>query len=694
MSIDTDVIENEEGLRVKDPVENAQFELYTADPVSARIVDDDRLYFPVDTAVAVETSGVTIPRIATVTVRDTNGGLLGRDTDLWFPWGEYHLEIDPAPSKMYLHFEGELSVTSKEGETRLEFGDQVEVDLGFRSFNESPAGTITTPTDPESLMDAVSLLGSSLSTTSPERSFPTLRGHPPLLEAGSEFSIPERVDPIDTGVTIVVPPTYRYLYPVVSLAFYLGATVVPGDTPRIEGDGWTFPLEPEFERTVSQVLRQTFHFDCIVRTEGFYPVDLYEREQLSVDLNCDRLYDAPLAERLGEYLEVPFETIADDLPQWTLTTDIRPDPANLETLPFVAAELSLIRCPGGESSEVASETGGFSGLLRSSDEESAGERHTSVRTLSRRERGFTDEDTEFIRPESVDTIEHAWIGDGVPLGANKATLEAYRRRIDRESTDESHISVVVVCNDEQMREEGEVGELYGLREMLQFDIEVKYELSKSEMRGVLESDVDFLHYIGHVDERGMQCRDGFLDLTGRDLSVEVDAFLLNACQSYKQGQALVERGSRGGIVTVSTIANSSATRLGRIVARLMNGGFSLRTALHVAQKAMLTGSQYITLGDGGTTLCQSRSGVVVAMDIESTDEDTWNVEKQTFPNGGYGVGTLVNPNIPRFEQNHLVPAEITVRGLKKAELSEFLNLETAPVFTDGELFWSDELLPL
>ncbi|MFB6236349.1 MAG: caspase family protein [Halopenitus sp.] len=694
MSIDTDVIEDDEGLRVKDPVENAQFELYTADPVSARIVDDERIYFPVDTAIAVETSSITIPRVATVTVRDTNGGLLARDTDLSFPWGEYHLEIDPAPSKMYLHLEGKLNVSSTEGETRLEFGDQVEVDLGFRSFNESPAGTITTPTDPESLMDAVSLLGSSLSTTSPERSFPTLRGHPPLLEAGDEFSVPERVEPIDTGVTIVVPPTYRYLYPVVSLAFYLGATVVPGDSPRIEGDGWTFPLEPEFEQTVSQVLRQTFHFDCIVRTEGFYPVDLYEREQLSVDIDCERLYEMPLAKRLGEYLDVPFKAIADDLPQWTLTTDIRPDPANLETLPFVAAELSLIRCPGGESSEITSETGGFSGLLRSGNKETAGEQRDSVRTLSRQERGFTDEDTEFIRPESVDTIEHAWIGDGVPLGANKATLQAYRRRIDRESTDESHISVVVVCNDEQMREEGEVGELYGLREMLQFDIEVKYELSESEMRGVLESDVDFLHYIGHVDERGMQCRDGFLDLTRQDLSVEVDAFLLNACQSYKQGQALVESGSQGGIVTVSNIANSSATQLGRIIARLMNGGFSLRTALHVAQQALLTGGQYITLGDGGTTLCQSRSGVVHTVNVEQSSDGLWEVTLQSFPNGAYGVGTLINPNLPKFNLNHLVPGRITQPGIRRDQLNDYLNLELLPVFRQGELYWSDELLPL
>lgn len=693
MSIDTDVIEDDDGLRVTDPIDNAQFELYTADPVSAQIVDHDRIYFPVDTAVAVKTSGLTIPRLTMIKVRDTNGDLIVRDTDFSLPPGEYHIEIDPAPSKVYLHLESDITVTSTEGETKLAFGDQVKVDMGFRSFNESPAGTITTPTDPESLMDAVSLLGSSLSTTSPERSFPTLRGHPPLLEAGSEFSVPDRVEPIETGVTIVIPPTYRYLYPVVSLAFYLGATVVPGDSPRIESDSWTFPLEPDFEQTVSQVLRQTFHFDCIVRTEGFYPVDLDEREQLSVELGCERLYDKPIAARLGEYLDIPFESIAEDLPQWTLTTDIRPDPANIETLPFVAAELSLIRCPGENSSKITSESGGFSGLLRSGSDGPVDRQAGFSRGPVRAERGFTDEDTEFIRPESVDTIEHAWIGDGVPLGANKATLEAYRRRIDRETNDESHISVVVVCNDEQMREEGDVGELYGLRDMLQFEIEVEYELTQAEMRNKLECDIDFLHYIGHVDERGMQCSDGFLDLTERNLAVEVDAFLLNACQSYKQGQALVENGSRGGIVTVSNIANSSATRLGRIVARLMNGGFSLRTALHVAQQALLTGGQYITLGDGGATLCQSRSGTVHLVDIEG-DGETRNVTVKSLPNGAYGVGTLTDINLSAVSRSNLVPGRVTRSDVGTEELSNFLQLETIPVFNNNELYWSDELLPL
>ncbi|MDB2250155.1 hypothetical protein, partial [Halorubrum ezzemoulense] len=35
---------------------------------------------------------------------------------------------------------------------------------------------------------------------------------------------------------------------------------------------------------------------------------------------------------------------------------------------------------------------------------------------------------------------------------------------------------------------------------------------------------------------------------------------------------------------------------------------------------LITGHQYIVVGDGGTTICQSRSGIAVVIDIKSNDE--------------------------------------------------------------------------
>ncbi|TKX44712.1 caspase family protein [Halorubrum sp. ARQ200] len=712
MSIDIDPLREADGITVTDHIENTQFEVYTDRPVEPRRRPESDHYFPVDASVAIETGSIEIPRVAVVETRAGDGTLLTHGDCYTMPDGTYHVGINPAPTKLYLTFDAGFSVSTTDRTTRIDLDAPGTVGLGFRSLHQTPAGTITTPTDPESLMDAVSLLGSALQTTSPERSFPTLRGHPPLIEPGDEFRVPERVEPVDSGVRIVVPPEYRYLYPVVSLAYYFAADVVPGDDPRMEGDGWTYPLEPGFEARTAQVLRQSFHMDCLARTEGFYPVDLHERETTDLDLDWGRLYDLPLAERLGEYLDVPFADVEPELPQWTLTTDVRPDPGNVEMLPFVAGELSIVRSP--ETVTPVEDDGGAGvGFLGGPDRSSAratrrevpaggglgddefvrgGASAAATRGAdASAERGAVAAQTDFVRPEPVDTVEHAWVGDGVPLDANKATLDAYHRRLVTEEVEQSRISVLVVCNDAQMREEGKVANLYGLRDMVQFDIEVRHSLTREEMRDVLASDVDFLHYIGHVDDRGMQCADCYLELTDEDLEIKVSAFLLNACQSYQQGEALVHRGSRGGIVTLSDVANSPATKLGRIIARLMNSGFNLRTALHVAKRELITGHQYIVVGDGGTTVCQSRSGIAVVFGISEQGTESYNLSADFYPNGNHGVGSLSWLSLPVTEDNHYVPTQLTVEDVPAKELTDLLDLELLPVFYSDELVWSDNL---
>ena len=703
MSIDIDPLCDAAGLTVTDHIENTQFELYTDRRVVPRPSPEADHYFPVDASVTVETGCIEIPRVAQVTARDATGTLLARGDDFSMDDREYYVSIDPAPTKLYLDFSAAFSATADRETTRIEFANPTDVSLGFRSLHQAPAGTITTPTDPESLMRAVSLLGSALQTTSPERSFPTLRGHPPLIEPGDEFRIPERVDPPDSGVRIVVPPEYRSLYPVVPLAYYFAAEVVPGSPARVEGDGWEHSLEPDLERRAAEVLRQSFHFDCIARTEGFYPVDLHEREATDIDLDWGALYDTPLAERLGEYLAVPFERVEPELPQWTLTTDVRPDPENIESLPFVAAELSIVRSPETVTPASATADDGL-GFFRAPEPDpvdllrggaDASTRGADVPTRGAdvpTDRGAALDSAEFVQPEAVDTVEHAWVGDGVPLDANKATLDAYRRRLETGAVEQSRISVLVVCNDEQMAEEDEVSELYGLRDMVQFDIDVKHNLTRAEMRETLASDVDFLHYIGHVDDRGMQCSDDHLDLTQEDLEVGVSAFLLNACQSYGQGEALVHRGSRGGIVTLSDVANSPATQLGRIIARLMNSGFNLRTALHVTKRELISGHQYIVVGDGGATICQSRSGSAAVLGLKGADTGSqFDLSIRTYPNGPYGVGTITKPNIQEATTNHYVPSHIQMNDVDRDELVAFFNLEVLPVFTNEGLVWTDNL---
>jgi hypothetical protein len=171
------------------------------------------------------------------------------------------------------------------------------------------------------VLRAVSTFGSALKTTSPERSYPTLRGHPPLVELGDHLRVPDGLEPPDTGITIEVPATRQAACVAAPLAYYLGATVEPGDRPRIVADGTEHRLDRhDLETGVERSLKRAFLLDCVARTEGWYRTPLAARDAVEPHLDRDLadLYDAPLAERLAAALALPFDAVADALPAWPL----------------------------------------------------------------------------------------------------------------------------------------------------------------------------------------------------------------------------------------------------------------------------------------------------------------------------------------------------------------------------------------
>ncbi|WP_135827242.1 hypothetical protein [Halorussus ruber] len=697
------------GIEIADPIENARFELYTPAAVEPTPVATDEFYFPVDSAITVETSAVVVPKLANVLVRTQSGDLVADNADhanRSLESGAYNVELSTAPMKLYLSVESAIDVRHDDSTVTVAFDRPTEVAVGARSFHDRPAGTITTTPDPVGAMGAISLLGSALKTTSPERSFPTLRGHPPLIEVGEEFDAPEGIERPDTGVRIEVPADFEYVYPAASLSYYLGAEVVPGDDPRLVTEsGFEYDLDGPlgYEKTVGRVLRQTFLLDCVTRTEGYYQVDLHEREQVedAVDLDFADLYDRPLAERLEAHLSVPFEAVADHVPDWNLTTDVMATPDNAEVLPFVANDLALVRCPGEPTAASVSPTPDpIDEFFRSNSAESGGAASEAEVDGGTASDDFTRSTTdtapalpsqrEIFNPEPVETVEHAWVGDGFPVGANKATVESYRRRVERSAPEKTDIEIHVVCNDERMREEGVVEEFYGLRDLLQFDVSVHHGLTTDELRDLLAQPADFLHYIGHVDDRGMRCPDGHLD--ARTLSeVNVKAFVLNACRSYAQGEALVESGSYGGVVTLAEIANSVATEIGQTLARLLNCGFPLRVALSIVKDTIAPAYQYSTVGDGGLTLCQSESGCPVHLRITQGETRMFNAEIKTYPAANYGIGSIQTPNLVETDTRYIAAGTLDSFEVNSSELSDFLDLEVLPITKDGELFWSDRI---
>ncbi len=678
-----------DGLDIYDPIENVRFALFTPDLVTPTDVSTETFYFPVDAAVSVETSALEVPKLLPVTVRTHDGTMVvetSDGSDRTLDSGAYLVELSTAPMKLYLSVESPLRLEQKETSVVLDFGAETTVRVGARSYHDRPAETITVTDDVEDVMDAVSLFGSALKTTSPERSFPTLRGHPPLVERDEEFSAPAGLERPDTGVELVVPPDREYVYPLLSLAYYLGAEVVPGHSPRLVGDGFEQPLDGRggYVETVNRVLRQTFFLDCLTRTEGYYQVDLHERQQVEslVDLDFSALYEMPLAERLDAHRSVSYETLEPYLPNWRLGVDLTPIVENVEYLPYLADDLALVRIPDSPSPE---------SVKPMSDAQSEFFRAPPSGVLARGSDGWDamDERDVFQVDSMQNVIEQAWAGPGYPLKVNKLDLGALRRGIDRVPSTDT-IDIHVVCNDDKMKEEDVVREFYGKRDFLDFDVTAHYDLSRDELRELLAEESDFLHYIGHIDERGFLCSDGSLD--ARTLSeVGVTAFLLNACESYEQGYELVKKGSRGGVATLSPVGNPSATDLGKTLARLLNCGFPLRSGLSIARRHSVYGYQYTVLGDGGLSLVQSESGIPFHFKVERTGDDQFKVEISAYPTDLHGFGTHVNLHRQWSCRRYLASAPLTTLTLNTRELDYDLSNEPIPVEMGDQLYWSDEL---
>ena len=675
------------GLRVQDPIENAQFELYTDVLVDPEPVGDDRFALPVDSAVVFEVQQLELPQLLNVSVWRDDGTYVGQSANQevqTYRNQAYSLDVDVGPMKLQVAADGPLQIRRQENTTFVEFEEPTTVGLAARSLHESPSGTITIGDGVEDAMRAVSLFSSALKTTTPERSFPTLRGHPPLVERGDRFDAPDHLEPPETDVVIEIPRDWGDLYRVSSLSYYLGAAVKPGEERALvlDGDRHRLGVDYDFEDEVTTLLKHVFFLDCVVRTEGLYPVDLHERRLVDGDLDFDlaAAYEAPLAERLETYLDVPYEVTEPHVPQWKLTADVAPEGTRMESLPFVVNDLAEVRIhdPDDDDPEVQEEPEAVTSFLRSD------------RGLVRSASTTSDDTTGVVKPESTDAIEHVWLADGFPLGASKAAARYYRRRFEYDTPMRDSIRIDIVCNDPEMAEEDVVEEFYGARDFFEFDINVHYDLSTDELADLLADDLDFLHYIGHVEEGGFLCEDGLFDARTLE-STGVRAFLLNACKSYIQGQALVERGSRGGIVTLTDISNNPAVRIGRALARLLNNGFSLLSGLAVARNVTLFGNQYITIGDGTVQLVQSKAGVPILVGLERNDE-SFDVELNAYPTSTTSIGSLATPNIKENTTQYINSGKLDTFELSTGELREFLGRGPSPVLFDGELVWSDNLL--
>jgi len=684
--------ETDTRVRIHDRVMERQIIVDSSQEIEKEEVDLDEFDYPVDFGFKFHTDQLRLPTANEVFVRDQDNSIISdyrtiSDGPVSFQADTYTVEI-PGPFKSYLQFERkvEFQPPEEKGGVKLHWPTNTEIKIGFRSHHEQPSGTITTSSDPREMMIALSRLGSALKTTSSERSYPTLRAHPPIIELGEQLSIPPNIGSTETGVVVEVPEEYQYIFTVAPLAYYLGARIVPGETAQIvTKSGFIHPLGncyEEFEEEVARVLKQSFVFDCLVRTEGFYKVELAERNSVEalLDVDLQNLYGTPLYERLEVALETPFEYFEPHMPTWRADTTVVPEPESVEALPFLVTDMSTIRTRSVSEVSITSQqtTGAVGELFR-------GEYDGEVKPHSEHPKGTENEcssrearTTQIEVPEtSQDVINRRWVGDGVPVNASKAIVEGFRNDISTPNID-SQLRVAVVVNDSGMREESSVMDIYREEAVLPVNIDFHMDLTKADLRDLLSEEIDLLHYIGHVTEDGIRCVDGALDVSSVD-NIQVRTFILNACHSHHQGSRLVEGGAAGGIVTIGDVVNSIALKMGRRLAGLLNRGFTLANAVKVAKQSSPHRRQYIVLGNGGITLSQSDNGLPLVYSVAETDTDSLSVSTTAYPSGQFKLGTIMRGYWRDNNVHQLALGDLGQTELTMEEFRQYVDLDSPTV---------------
>jgi hypothetical protein len=578
------------------------------------------------------------------------------------------------------------------GGTTVAFEGTAPVAVGFRERAPDPP-TVTVPATPTGVATAITHASAALGTLGPERSHPSRRSHPPLVAFGDQ-DVPAavaRATP-ETGIELRLPADLSTCSLAAPLAFYLGATVRAEDRSapvlRVPATGLrrVFPAAgAAFADAVSGLLRRVFLLDCLTRDR---PGErLAGREVLDrLGLDAARLRSLSPAERLTAHLAAPLDRL-DDLPDWPLATYVDGGIRTARCLPHLLDRLSLIHPAAasaidGDSLLCRALDEFYRGPSPDGDEDGVGRTVRPAPDPSSMRRTEDVVTADRLMPELRDARVHGWLADGTPVEAFTSTPEAYRNRLAAPERDAT-LDIAVVCNDPEMSDERAVADIY--REGaagLPVDVTVTGSLARGELADLLATPHDFVHYIGHCEGDGLQCRDGFLDVADVD-TVRARTFFLNACGSYQQGKRLVSAGSVAGAVTLTTVLNRQAVTVGTAFARLLIHGAGFERALSLARQEILMGSDYAVVGDGTDALAPARDATVLHV---TPVADGYEVATELLSGGDPGR-SYASPVTGEDRLDGRVSPVTVGRGT----LRDLLADRTVPVVYDGRLRRSTDL---
>ena len=551
--------------------------------------------------------------------------------------------------------------------------------LGFRSLGDFPGFTLTVPRTSRGLASAISKFGEVHRTDSPDRSYPSMRRHPPLVEFDEELSADDLLErSSEATIKIILNDSLESVFLATSLAYYLDAKidVETGGSPAIETSEvcHEFANLDTLHREFSALLQRVFYLDCLVRNVGPYGMDIEELSLLGhLPFDPHEAYDLAPDERLAEYLATPFEEFSDSFPDWPLTISIDPTWDHAPALPYIAHRLGLVVPPTPRAID-----------KRSFIQQSISAR---IRSESANSSVLSLDGANIIDPGESTGQMQGWMAEGIAVNAFNTTSAAFANRARFLSTSRP-LSILVVLNDRTMSSEfSSVQETYSERiDLSESDVRIYEDISSGLLAEMLEEPFDFLHFIGHCDSEGILCSDGYL--SPRELSIcNVQTFFLNACRSYQIGRELVQMGSVAGAVTVSDVLDAQAMKVGSTFAWLICSGHSIERSLWMSRVQAILNRQYTVVGDGTHTLVASESTIPTIMQASKEDADRYQIRlissSPDHHGGIFQTQTRPKPVLGGNENEHVISDE-RFEGL--------LSTSKQPCIYNDKFYWPDELL--
>lgn len=677
----------DDGFRIRDTIENAWTDVAVGRRVQPPRTGTSEFRVPLDDAITVEATELAFSQNFETMARDPEGSIVKRvqlGESATLPTGSYELDTTITPCRLYLLVSGaHVTIDDSPDGTYIAFDAPTTVTIGVRSHHQRPAGVVTAAQDPRDLMAAISSFGSAMKTFSPERSFPTLRGHPPELAVRGQTNISDEFAPPDTGITVEVPPEYAAAFTATPLAYYFGATITPGFDPRFIAGDAVHELDTEtLAEGVHELIRHNFVLDTIVRTVGIYPYDMAIADALEPHLDAragrDRqsLYDLPLDERTAAYLDIPFEATR-DLLTWPVVADVDPIPLNAESLPYLAYRMAAIRSP-------SEGTVRHGGCCAPDDDPGVYEHAGSpVRSFTPGEPDHGNSST-FVDPAPFDAHHNIWVGDGLPTTGSKPTLGSYLRSTEAAPHDgRITVHVVSMTDTDHSRQRSICGQYSSEG----FEVTHHENPTQSELKDIIMTDIDLLHYCGDVSDEGLECIDGPLDVRILPRS-GVSAFFLDGECSYRQGLALVRVGSIGGVVTTSD--ERLDEHHGRRLASLLDYGFSLTAAVDILTR--ITDHPLTIVGDGDHQVCKSQGLPYVL--ITQPGNNTTNSVTLTalfYQTMSQRIGSVIGYMSSVSEAVHLTGAHTA--EFTHDSFLEYADRAEAPIIADSDLLWPSDYTP-